>query len=530
MTELLTAAQMRAVEQTAIASGSVTGLELMERSGRAVVQAIDEEWPALSAPSPAVVLCGPGNNGGDGFVVARLLQEAGWAVEVYLYGDPDKLPADARVNFERWSGTILSDDGLSAALFRDDLVLVVDALFGTGLTRQAPRLEAFEALLQRGGPDRYRRGGAVPGPHIVAIDIPSDRCSDSGLVLAGDTARSDTYAADLTVTFHRAKLGHYLGDTPAHCGRLRIVDIGLSDWVPESATRFLESPRDEPAVFQHLRKSGGAHKFSHGHALVLSGGIASGGAARLAARGALRIGAGVVTLGCPPSALIVNAAQLNAIMVRPFPDSAALEGFLHDKRITALCLGPGMGCGPTQAELLAAALVSQVEGGRPTVLDADALTLVAGDTTLFGLLHSACVLTPHAGEFARLFPDIAARLAAPATKGPAFSKVDACREAARRAGCIVLFKGTDTVIAAPDGRCAVNAAAYGRAAPWLATAGSGDVLAGFITGLLARGIAPFEAACTGAWLHVECAITFGPGLIAEDLPEELPKVFRALRV
>ena len=165
---------------------------------------------------------------------------------------------------------------------------------------------------------------------------------------------------------------------------------------------------------------------------------------------------------------------------------------------------------------------------RKVVLDADAMTLLSKDAASFGQLHADCVLTPHAGEFARLFPDIAERLDAPATTGPAYSKVDATREAAKRAGCVVLFKGPDTVIADPDGRCSVNAAVYDRAAPWLATAGAGDVLAGFITGLLARGFAPMHAAEVGAWLHVESARAFGPGLIAEDLPEALPGVLRDL--
>ena len=219
-----------------------------------------------------------------------------------------------------------------------------------------------------------------------------------------------------------------------------------------------------------------------------------------------------------------------------------MAGVLEDGRINALCLGPGMGVGEREAGLMAvalgrAALESRGEP-RPTggvgrgsprlVLDADALTILSQRPDLFAALHDGCVLTPHAGEFARLFPDIAGKLTAPATKGPAYSKVDATREAAKRAGCMVLYKGPDTVIAGPDGCCAINSAHYDRAAPWLATAGSGDVLAGFLTGLLARGFSPFDAACTGAWLHVECARSFGPGLIAEDLPEELPKVFRAL--
>ncbi len=249
-----------------------------------------------------------------------------------------------------------------------------------------------------------------------------------------------------------------------------------------------------------------------------------GGAARMAARGALRIGAGAVTVGCPPSALIENAAQLNAVMLRRVPGADALSEVLTDKRINALCLGPGLGTGAREADLVRAALTA----GRGLVLDADALTLLSQDADLFALLHDKCVLTPHGGEFARLFPDIAEKLDAPALTGPAYSKVDAVRAAAQRAGCTVLFKGPDTVIADPSGRCSVNAAVYDRSAPWLATAGAGDVLAGFITGLMARGFAPMHAAEVGAWLHVECARAFGPGLIAEDLPEALPGVLRDL--
>jgi NAD(P)H-hydrate repair Nnr-like enzyme with NAD(P)H-hydrate dehydratase domain len=322
-------------------------------------------------------------------------------------------------------------------------------------------------------------------------------------------------------------------------------------------------------LIARLAKREDQHKYAHGHALVLSGGPGMGGAARLAARGALRVGAGLVTLACPPEALAENAARLDAVMLRPVADGDALARVLEDKRINAFCLGPGMGAGPREAALLAVALglptprltrhrdpagvpggpgsgpgqgtapVNQALprplagrgegwGARSMVLDADALTLLSQHPDLFAALNKRCVLTPHGGEFARLFPDIAAKLAEPATKGPAFSKVDATRDAAARAGCVVLYKGPDTVIADPEGRCAIHAAAHDRAAPWLATAGSGDVLAGFVTGLLARGFAPFDAACTGAWLHVECARGFGPGLIAEDLPDQLPAVFRSL--
>jgi hydroxyethylthiazole kinase-like uncharacterized protein yjeF len=537
MTELLTAARMRALEAAAIATGQVTGLELMERAGRGVVAAVLAEWPELAtAPQRAVVLCGPGNNGGDGFVVARLLKARGWEVDVFLYGDPDKLPPDARANGERWRAmgrvAALDDrrDGVVASLGGRQPALVVDALFGTGLTR--PPGGDLDRVLARVSRCRDERGGTVPW---VAVDVPSGLCADSGRNLGC------RLPCDLTVTFHARKAGHLLAEGPRLCGAVRVIDIGLRRDGDDSLVE-VGAPR------RHLGKEAG-HKFRHGHALVLSGPATRTGAARLAARAALRIGAGVVTVGAPAGALAEHAARLDAVMLREMGDGAALAGVLQDARITALCLGPGLGLDDRAAGLVAAALGPPAPGptrarsradapdaggdpgsgpGRGLVLDADALTLLARDPALFGALPRTCVLTPHGGEFARLFPDIAARLAEPATRGPAYSKVDATREAAARAGCVVLHKGPDTVIADPAGRAAVNAAAYERAAPWLATAGSGDVLAGFIAGLMARGFPPFDAACTAAWLHVDGAVRFGPGLIAEDLPEMLPQVFRAL--
>ncbi len=295
-------------------------------------------------------------------------------------------------------------------------------------------------------------------------------------------------------------------------------------------------------LVEALRKPSVSHKYSHGHALILSGGPGRTGAARLAARGALRIGAGLVTLGAPPSAQMEVASQITALMLKRVEDGDGLAGVLEDARLNALCLGPGLGVERARELVPVALRVPAPEPGprgrgpgsspgRAVVLDADALTaFAAAPEELLDMLHENCILTPHGGEFARLFPDIAEKLNAPATNGPAYSKVDATREAAKRAGCVVLFKGPDTVIADPEGRCSINSAQYERAAPWLATAGSGDVLAGFITGLLARGFAPLQAAETAAWLHVECARSFGPGLIAEDLPEELPKVFRDLGI
>lgn len=498
MVGLLSSAQMRAIEAEAMASGRVTGLELMERAGRGVVEAIETEWPELRAGGfRAAVLCGPGNNGGDGFVVARLLRERGWIVRVLSLGDATRQGPDAAAMRTRW-------EAMAGPTDEGAVDLAVDALFGIGMTRgcdlPAPMREVWDGAARR-----------------AAVDVPTGLLADDGRVVG------PALVADLTVTFHALKLGHILGQGPEVCGRLAVVDIGITG---DKGVPLV----GRPEVAQ-LRKQGGAHKFGHGAVLALAGGAGRGGAARLAARGALRVGAGVVTVGCPSEAVPENAARLDAVMLRVVQDGAALTDELKDGRIGVVCLGPGLGTGVREAGLVAAALgVVQSERPLSLVLDADALTILSRDACLFGALHEGCVLTPHGGEFARLFPDIAERLEAPATKGPAHSKVDAAREAAVRAGCVVLFKGADTVVAAPDGRCAVNSAQYERAAPWLATAGSGDVLAGFIAGLMARGFSAYDAACTGAWLHVECAREFGPGLIAEDLPEMLPAVFRRLGV
>ena len=492
MPELLTSAQMRAVERAAIEGGTATGLELMERAGAGVAAAIEGGGSTPAPPEylsqdeglPVVVLCGPGNNGGDGYVIARRLAERGRAVEVFALGDPARLPPDARANADRWAalGPVrpLAEaprTGAAAALF-------VDALFGTGPGRPLEGAARDWALASAGFAGK-----------VVAVDIPSGLCADSGRPLGGVAVH-----AGLSVSFHTAKPGHHLAEGPAHCGRLVVADIGLSGTVP-GAVRLVEGPSFA------LAKGGAGHKYDHGHALVPGGGPGRGGAARLAARAALRVGAGLVTLACPPAALIENAARLDAVMLRPLRDATALAGALGDARVRALCLGPGLGLGAREGGLVAAAS-----------------STVARDAALAGALHEGCVLTPHAGEFARLCPDIAAWLAAPADAGPACSRLDAAREAAARLGCVVLLKGHDSVIAAPDGTCALHSASYGRAAPWLATAGAGDVLAGLVAGLMARGAAPFAAAETAAWLHVECARAFGPGLIAEDLPEALPGV------
>ncbi|THD72695.1 NAD(P)H-hydrate dehydratase [Thalassobius vesicularis] len=541
MTEILTAAQMRSIEQAAIESGEVTGLELMERAGRGVVEAVFEEWPSYRlSPRRAIVLCGPGNNGGDGYVVARLLRDLHWDVTVFSLGDPEKLPPDAKTNYRRWLA--LGDvQPLSERAFRAAGAgyadLYVDALFGTGMSRPVSG-EAWSVLTHLAG-----RNGDDYAPYIVAIDAPSGLCLDSGRLLGtanGSYAHGHNRFAALTVTFDSPKQGQFLADGPGLCGKLAVKDIGLRKWRETGAGRAMRLPQtvlvtdrsvvpDRRHALSPLRvpvkserniHAGHTHKFSFGHGVIVSGGAGRTGAARLAARSALRVGAGLVSLAVPPDAAAEVAAQITAPMMRAVPDAGAMAEMLTDARLNAICIGPGLGLGPNHAALVETVLKT----GRPTVLDADALSLVARDDQLRNLLHQNCVLTPHNGEFKRLFPEIEARLSTPSAQS--FSKVDAVRAAAAEAGCTVLLKGRDTVIATPQGQCAIHAAVYERAAPWLATAGSGDVLAGLIAGLLAQGYAAFEAAATGAWLHVECARQFGPGLIAEDLPEQLPGVLR----
>ncbi len=524
--ELLTAAQMRAIEQSAIDSGEVTGLELMERAGRGVVEAIFEWRPELAeGERSAVVLCGPGNNGGDGFVVARLLKERGWAVEVFLYGDEAKLPPDAAENARRWRemGTVEPVLSIVPYLPFRDRDIVIDAIFGIGLKR--PVEKELSSILRLWRPTSW-----------IALDVPSGLDADSGRLLREDCLPElpGLALADLTVTFATPKIGHFLADGPVACGELAVADIGLrkgdlfraalsayprrSDLVTLARNSKEIDKKSKLAPQLALR-----HKYDHGHALILSGGMGRTGAARLAARAALRIGAGLVTVGSPADAMAENVAHLTAIMLRETDSMDDFAKVLEDERINALCLGPGMGVGHRTELLMKRALAAK----RATVLDADALTVFANDPpALFALLHERCVLTPHQGEFGRLFPDILEKLKSPATTGPAYSKVDATREAAARAGCVVLFKGADTVIADPSGRASINSAHYERAAPWLATAGSGDVLAGMITGLLARGLPPMSAAESAAWLHVECGRHLGPGLIAEDIPEALPTILK----
>jgi len=476
--EILTTAEMAAADAFAVRQG-VPSLTLMENAGRAVAEAI----AARFKPCPVVVLCGPGNNGGDGFVVARLLDESGFTVCVATDGGHT---GDADIMAAKWSGetAALAPDALRGAR------LVVDGLFGAGLAR--PLAGAYAAMVE-----------ALNDLPVVAIDLPSGISGDSGQPLGGVYVK-----AMLTVTFFRKKPAHLLLPGRALCGAVVVADIGIP---PEAASSRLHE--NTPALWRYPFPKATGHKYTRGHAVVVSGPAHATGAGRLAARGALRVGAGLVSLASPPEALAVNAAHLTAIMLKPFDGAAGLEKLLEDKRLNAVALGPGLGVGGETRALVDVVLKS----GVSLVLDADALTSFKDDpAALFARLHEACVLTPHAGEFERIFPGLLDESA---------GKVEATRAAAARAGCTVLLKGGDTVIADAAGRAAINA----DAPAWLATAGAGDVLTGLVAGLLAQNMTAFNAAACAVWLHGAAAARFGPGLIAEDLPEMLPAVLAALQ-
>jgi hydroxyethylthiazole kinase-like uncharacterized protein yjeF len=492
MIELLTTAEMAEADRLTIAGGT-PGLELMENAGRAVADAAG----VLPRGRRVVVVAGPGNNGGDGFVAARYLAERGCAVQVSFVGDPKRLKGDAALAAEHWSGP--TTPATPAALA--DCDLVIDALFGAGLDRAVEGLpRAMIAAMN---------ASAVP---IIAVDLPSGVNGTTGAVMGA------AVNATQTVTFFCRKTGHLLLPGRLHCGAVLVADIGIPASVLETIKprTFANDPELWGAAFPQPRAGG--HKYSRGHAVIVSGGVSTTGAARLAARGALRAGAGIVTIASPPDALGVNAAASLAVMVRQVDGAAGLAAFLADKRRNAVLLGPGGGVGPAMREQVAAALAS----AAAVVLDADALTSAADD--LVGLIAMIAkrterdtVLTPHEGEFARLFKVIHEDHNLP-------GKLEKARLAARSSAATLLFKGADTVVAAPDGRASIA----DNAPPTLATAGSGDVLAGMIDGLLAQGLPAFEAASAAAWLHGEAANAFGPGLIAEDLPEALPAVYRRL--
>ena len=485
--ELLSVDQMYAADKAAMNAG-VSGASLMEAAGAGITRAIIRRW----APRPTVILCGPGNNGGDGFVIARLLREAGaWDVRVALLGTVGDLKGDARVMAEAWSGDVLP---LAPAVIQGRS-LIVDALFGAGLSREIDGVAKATIVAAN---------DAVAGR--VAVDIPSGIHGDMG------TALGINFKADLTVTFFRKKPAHLLLPGRMACGQTKVVDIGIPNSVLENIVPKLAE--NSPAQWRDSfpKPELQDHKYRRGHAVVVSGAAGSTGAARLAARAALRVGSGLVTIASPPGALIVNAAQLTAVMTESFNGEEDFENLLSMRRRNAVLLGPGNGVtDATRANVLAALGTSAA-----CVLDADALTAFADrGGGLISAITGPCVLTPHDSEFAGLFGASTAQT----------GKLDTVREAAKKSGAVVLLKGADTVIAEPDGRSTINS----NAPPELATAGTGDVLSGLVVGLMAQGMAPFEAACAAVWIHGAAGAIIGPGLIAEDLADVLPQVLREVR-
>ena len=482
---LLTVAEMAAADAFAIRGGT-PGVALMEAAGGAVARELRMRW----TPRPTLVLCGPGNNGGDGFVVARHLKAAGWPVRLGLMGEVARLKGDAALMAGRWDGEVhpLSPDLI------DGSGVIVDGLFGAGLARD---LE---------GPVRAVVEVAnASGAAIVAIDVPSGIHGDTGAVWG------IAMNADVTVNFFRRRPAHWLFPGRDYAGEVVVADIGIPEAVLDELkpTLFANSPALWGECFPRPRLAG--HKYDRGHAVIVSGTVGRTGAARLAARAALRVGAGLVTVAGPPQSLLVNASQLTAVMTASFEGATGLGELLDDRRKNAILLGPGNGVGEETRENVKAALAT----GRACALDADALTSFAEcPEELFSRLHADCLLTPHDGEFNRLL----------GAAEPRADKIVRTRAAAERSGATVLLKGADTVVAAPDGRAVIN----GNAPPELATAGAGDVLGGLVLGLMAQGMPAYDAGCAAAWLHGAAAESFGPGLIAEDLSDALPAVLREL--
>jgi len=492
--DVLTTSEMERADRLTIAAGT-PGFALMMSAGQAVAEAAMD----LVEEGPIIVVAGRGNNGGDGFVAAAELAARGREVSVILLCERDSLQGDAALAAKGWKYPVLPFNPQALGIGKP--ALIIDALFGAGLNRpvKGDPLEMIAAINANGAP-------------VLAVDLPSGINGTSGAVMGAAVQAVET------VTFFRKKPAHLLLPGRMHCGRVRVADIGIDPQVLDEIKPLTAEnlPQAWRWSFPVPRMDG--HKYARGHAVVVSGDIASTGAARLAARGALRAGAGLVTLASPRDALAVNAAALTAVMVRAVDNPIQFAELLGDKRLNACVIGPGVGINARTRDFVHTALSAQ----RHLVLDADALTSFASaPDRLFEAIKASdgqqVVLTPHEGEFPRLFSEIS-------NKYPGRSKLERVRAAAERSGAVVLLKGADTVVASPDGRATIAA----NAPPWLATAGAGDVLSGIIAGFLAQGVPAFEAAGIGVWMHGEGASEAGPGLIAEDLTEVLPAVFRRL--
>lgn len=462
MLELLTPKQMGEADRQTIESG-VPGTTLMENAGRAVARAIS----AVVGPCRTLVLCGPGNNGGDGYVVARRLAQAGWPVTLAATGAP-KRGTDAALAAARWRGPTVRFGARAAG--RADLV--VDAVYGAGLAREVDGVTAETLRAAR---------------RVVAVDVPSGLDGATGAVLG--------YApkALLTVTFFRRKPGHVLLPGRDLCGEVVTADIGIPSRVLSRLKP--DSFANAPGLWRLRQPTGSDHKYSRGTVTVCGG--AMPGAARLAALAARHGGAGLVSIAVA-SLPLYRGMEPGTILLE-----GQLSALLQDDRRRVWVCGPGLG-----HEAARKLLPQLLCAGRQVVVDADALTVHAGRPEG---LKGATVLTPHEGEFVRVFGDARA------------GRLAAARGAARRTDAVVVLKGADTIIAAPDGRAAINE----NGPPWLATAGSGDVLSGLIGAQLAQGLAPFDAAAAAVWLHGKAAHIAGPGLVAEDL---LPAIAHAIQV
>ena len=493
--ELLTPEEMGRADRFAIAAG-VPGLALMERAGLAVARAAAR---LARTRGRILVLCGPGGNGGDGFVAARYLRDWGYPTAVYLLGALDTLRGDTAEMAARWNGEIAPAEGFPT----EGADLVVDALYGAGLSRDVDGLAArcVGAI----------NGFVAAGGKALAVDVPSGLDGGTGQV------RGIAVTATATVTFFRLKPGHLLTSGGGTTGPLAFADIGIPPVALEAIRP--QAFANQPSVWRAAlpRLCAHSHKYARGAALVLSGASYRTGAARLAARAALRAGAGLVTIASRMDAVAINAGHETAVMVAPFEGEAGFAELLADSRRNAILIGPGAGVGEATRAYVRAALACPGDSPRAVALDADALTSFAGDSaTLAGLIAARgrpVVITPHEGEFARLFKGRDDVLGA-------VGKLARARAAARALGAVVLIKGADTVVAAPDGRATIGC----DLPPTLATAGSGDTLAGFVCGLLAQGAPAFEAASAAVWLHGACARALGPGLVAEDLADALPRV------
>ena len=485
MHAVLSVAEMYAADSAAAASG-INTLDLMEVAGRGVADVIRARWPRQTV----AVLCGPGYNGGDGFVIARLLAADGWKVRLALLGPEAELRGDAAVNAQRWHDAGGKIEPLSSAVL-DRTPLVVDALFGAGLSRE----------LSGAAYDCVARINAEKLT-CIAVDVPSGVSGDSGEV------RGVAPQCAATVTFFRRKPAHLLYPARALCGDITVVDIGipasvLTDIAPRTAHNL-------PGLWALRKPRWDDHKYVRGSAIIVGGGEVTG-ASRLAARAARRVGAGLLTLAVPPAAAPIYAAEEPGCFVQSLSDTADLDRILSDPRRNGVLIGPGAGVGM----MTCVHVLRILSTDKAVVLDADALTSFRDDpTSLFAAIKrrsGPVVLTPHQGEFERLFKVTG-------------DKLLRARAAAAESGAIVVLKGSDTVVAAPDGRAAIA----DNAPPWLATGGTGDVLAGLTLGLLVQGLPAWEAACAAVWLLGAAGGHLGPGLIAEDLPEALPKVLKAL--